>query len=213
MPDFKIVISDPQTKEPKIKKVKVKTSDQVQSIQGEKEGKALPIAKLSQKLKEELGLDTLITLQIVKQEGDKKVKVKTHFKVEIDNNIPADEVWISPSIAEKYGANEFEALAYRTKSFQISIDQSKLSNLIGAKIGDTVELNISGLLFKVKITGGSDNSGFPMRFDVPGGAKRRLLLSGPPGFYPDEDGIRKKKTVRGNMITQDIVQINSIIIR
>ncbi|QIW23231.1 30S ribosomal protein S6e [Sulfolobus sp. S-194] len=213
MPDFKIVISDPQTKEPKIKKVKVKVSDQIQPIQGEKEGKALPIAKINQKLKEELGLDNLLTLQTIKQEGDKKVKVKTHFKIEIDNNVPPDEVWIAASIAEKYGANEFEAEAYRTKSFQLSIDQSKLSNIIGAKIGDLIELNVSGIPLKVKITGGSDNSGFPMRYDVPGGAKRKILLSGPPGFYPEEDGMRRKKTVRGNMITQDIVQINTIIIR
>jgi len=213
LPDFKIVISDPQTKEPKQKKVKVKVSDKVQSVQGEKEGKAIPVAKVNQKLKEELGLDNLLTIEITKQEGDKKIKVKTHFKVEIDNNVPQDEVWISSSIAEKYGANEFEAIAYRTKSFQISIDQSKASHLIGAKIGDVVELTISGLNFKLKITGGSDNSGFPMRFDVTGGAKRKLLLSGPPGFHPEEDGERRKKTVRGNMITPEIVQINTVIVR
>jgi len=213
LPDFKIVISDPQTKEPKQKKVKVKVSDQVQSIQGEKEGKAIPSAKINQKLKEELGIDNLLTIEITKQEGDKRVKVKTPFKVEINNNVPPDEVWISSTMAEKYGANEFEAIAYRTKSFQLSIDQSKLNNLIGSKIGDSVELVVSGLNFKLKITGGSDNSGFPMRFDVPGGAKRKLLLSGPPGYYPKEDGMRKKKTVRGNMVTPEVVQINTVIIR
>ena len=213
MPDFKIVVSDPQTKEPKQKKIKVKVSDQVQSSQGEKEGKALPSAKINQKLKEELGIDNLLTIEITKQEGDKRVKVKTTFKVEINNNVPPDEVWISSTIAEKYGSNEFEAMAYRTKSFQLSIDQSKLGNLIGAKIGDTIELAISGLNFKLKITGGSDNSGFPMRFDVSGGAKRKLLLSGPPGYHPQEDGMRKKKTVRGNMITTEIVQINTVIVR
>ena len=213
MPDFKIVVSDPQTKEPKMKKVKVKVSEQVQSVQGEKEGKAIPIAKINQKLKEELGLDNLLTIETTKQEGDKKVKVKTTFKIEIDNNVPPDEVWISSTVAEKYGANEFEAIAYRTKAFQISIDQSKASHLIGAKIGDVVELSVSGLHFKLKITGGSDNSGFLMRFDVPGGAKRKLLISGPPGFHPKEDGTRKKKTVRGNMITPEIVQINTVIVR
>ena len=213
MPDFKIVISDPQTKEPKKKKVKVKASDKVGPVQGEKEGRALPTAKVNQKLKEELGIDNLLTIETLKQEGDKKVKVKTHFKIEIDNSVPPDEVWISPTIAEKYGVNEFEAIAYRTKAFQISIDQSKASHLIGAKIGDIVELSVSGLNFKLKITGGTDNSGFPMRFDVPGGAKRKLLLSGPPGFYPKEDGERRKKTVRGNMITPEIVQINTVIVR
>ncbi|MCG2909738.1 MAG: 30S ribosomal protein S6e, partial [Stygiolobus sp.] len=81
------------------------------------------------------------------------------------------------------------------------------------KIGDVIDVNISGISLKLKITGGTDNSGFPMRFDVPGGAKRKLLISGPPGFYPTEDGMRKKRTVRGNMITTEIVQINTILVR
>jgi len=64
----------------------------------------------------------------------------------------------------------------------------------------------------LKITGGSDDSGFPMRPDLPGGAKRRLLLSGPPGYHPPEKGMRKRVTVRGNTITEDIVQINTVIV-
>ncbi|BCU70693.1 30S ribosomal protein S6e [Stygiolobus caldivivus] len=213
MPDFKIVISDPQTKEPKEAKVKVKVSEKVQSNQGEKDGKAIPIAKISDKIKQDLGIDQFITLEIEKQEGDKKLKIKGHFKVEIDNSVPQNEVWISQQMGEKFGSNEFEAIAYRTKSFQLSIDQSKISSVMSAKIGDIVDINISGVPLKLKITGGSDNSGFPMRFDVQGGAKRKLLLSSPPGFHPSESGMRKKKTVRGNMITAEIVQINTIIVR
>ena len=194
MPDFKIVISDPQTKEPNTAKVKVKVSDAVQVNQGEKDGKAIPSAKLNEKTKQNLGLDQFVT-------------------VEIDNSVPQNEIWISQQMGEKFGANEFEAIAYRTKAFQVSVDQSKVPSLIGAKIGDVVDVNISGVPLKLKITGGSDNSGFPMRFDVQGGAKRRLLLSSPPGFYPTEDGMRKKKTVRGNMITAEIVQVNTILVR
>ena len=214
MPDFKIVISDPQTKNPKIVKVKVKASDQVKTIAGEKENKSLPIAKLSEKTKQAINADMFLTLEITKQEGDKKVKVKGHFKVEVDNNVPENEVWISKSMAEKFGAEDFEALAYRTKAFQISVDQNKATNLIGAKIGDVVDANVFlGLPIKVKITGGSDNSGFPMRPDVTGAAKRKILLSSPPGFHPKEDGERRRKTVRGNVISQEIVQINTIIVR
>lgn len=213
MPDFKIVISDPQTKEPNTAKVKVKVSDAVQVNQGEKDGKAIPSAKLNEKTKQDLGLDQFVTVEIEKQEGDKKLKIKGHFKVEVDNSVPQNEIWISQQMGEKFGANEFEAIAYRTKAFQVSVDQSKVPSLIGAKIGDVVDVNISGVPMKLKITGGSDNSGFPMRFDVQGGAKRRLLLSSPPGFYPTEDGMRKKKTVRGNMITAEIVQINTILVR
>ncbi|QXJ33319.1 30S ribosomal protein S6e [Saccharolobus shibatae] len=214
MPDFKIVISDPQSVEPKRIKVKVKANDQIKSIGGEKEGKAVPQAKVNEKTKQLLNIDTLITLEITKQEGDKKVKVKGHFKVEVDNNVPDNEVWISKTMAEKFGAEDFEAIAYRTKTLQISIDQNKATNLVGLKIGDTFEANqLIGLPVKLKITGGSDNSGFPMRFDVTGAAKRKILLSGPPGFYPNEDGERRRKTIRGNTISQEIVQINTIIVR
>ncbi len=213
MPDFKIVISDPQTKEPKRAKIKVKASDRVKSVTGEKEGKALPLAKINEKTKQALNVDMLITLEIEKQEGDKKVKVKGHFKIELDNSVPENEIWISKTMSEKFGSEEFEALAYRTKSVQISIDQNKASSLIGSKIGDVIDGSLLGIPVKLKITGGSDNSGFPMRFDVTGSAKRKILLSGPPGFYPEEDGQRRRRTVRGNMISQDIVQVNTIIIR
>ena len=52
-----------------------------------------------------------------------------------------------------------------------------------------------------------------MRPDVTGAAKRKILLSSPPGFHPKEDGERRRKTVRGNVISQEIVQINTIIVR
>jgi small subunit ribosomal protein S6e len=47
-----------------------------------------------------------------------------------------------------------------------------------------------------------------MKKDLPGMGRRRLLLSEGKGFRPSERGIRKKKSVRGNTINQDIVQIN-----
>ncbi|MCY0883711.1 MAG: 30S ribosomal protein S6e [Acidianus infernus] len=212
MPDFKIVISDPETKQLKIMKVKVKVDENVKSIDGEKDGKALPIAKLNSKLKQALNLDKLLTLQIEKQEVDKKVKIKVHFLVQIDDSLPDNEVHISKNIAEKFGAEDFEALAYRTKAFQISIDQSKL-NLFGTKIGDKINLVISDTPFTLKITGGSDNTGFAMRPDISGPAKRRVLVSGPPGYIPREDGERKRKMLRGDTISNEIVQINTVIVR
>ena len=213
MPDFKLVISDPATKVPKVLTVKVKASEKVESVKGEKEGKALPIALMNQKTKDALGLDNFVTIETIKQEGDKKVKVKTHLLVKLSNEVPENEIWVSQGVAEKHGGNEFEAKAYRTKAFQISVDQTKLSNLIGAKIGDVFETNVVGVPLKLRITGGSDNSGFPMRHDVTGPAKRKLILSGPPGFHPTEEGMRRKKTVRGNQISGEIVQINTVIVR
>jgi len=47
-----------------------------------------------------------------------------------------------------------------------------------------------------------------MRRDFPGIGRRRLLLSKSLGFKSKENGLRKKKSVRGNTINQDVVQIN-----
>ena len=49
----------------------------------------------------------------------------------------------------------------------------------------------------LEITGGSDNDGFPMRKDVEGSARKKIILTGAPGFHPKTDGLRKRKSVRG----------------
>jgi small subunit ribosomal protein S6e len=47
-----------------------------------------------------------------------------------------------------------------------------------------------------------------MRPSVHGGVRRRLILSGGVGFNPKDEGMRKRKTIRGNVITDEIVQVN-----
>ena len=84
--------------------------------------------------------------------------------------------------------------------------------LIGHKIGDVIDGAIIGKPgLKLRITGGSGKAGEPMLPFLPGGAKRRLLLSRSPGFHPEKKGMRKRKLVRGNTITDEIVQINMVI--
>ncbi|BCS91928.1 MAG: 30S ribosomal protein S6e [Metallosphaera javensis (ex Sakai et al. 2022)] len=210
--DFKIVISDPASKKVVPTKVKVRLVDNVQSEEGEKDGRTLPVCLVNPKTREKLGADQFITVEIQKQEGDKKVKVKVHFIARDSTEVPEGEIHASKALAEKFGAEEFEATAYRTKSFQLNVDQGQV-NLVGSKIGDNFTLSVGGIALKLAITGGSDNTGFPMRPDVQGAAKRRILLAGPPGFIPSEDGERRRKVVRGNVISPENVQINCIIVR
>jgi len=100
------------------------------------------------------------------------------------------------------------------KAYQIEIDQNRASFLIGRKIGEDVDFSPIGLTgYVVKITGGTDKDGFPMHPEVEGAVKKKVLLSGPPGFHPQRKGQRKKKTVRGNTISTDIVQINCKIVK
>jgi len=95
------------------------------------------------------------------------------------------------------------------KSHQVQVSGHHANSLIGKKIGDEVDgifIELPG--YKLEVTGGTDKDGFTMRYDLPGISRRKLLLSKSKGYKPDEKGKRYKKTVRGNMINPDIVQIN-----
>lgn len=82
--------------------------------------------------------------------------------------------------------------------------------LLGVKVGSVIDSSIIGVGDgKLKITGGSDKSGTPMRADVHGGVKKYVLLSTGVGNR-NEDRIRK--LVRGNMVTEEIYQLNSMLI-
>ena len=99
------------------------------------------------------------------------------------------------------------------KSSVVEVEESRAVPLVGRRIGETLDGSIVGLSgHKVLITGGSDTAGFPMRPDVHGGVKSRVLLSGGVGYRSKERGIRRRKTIRGNTITEDIVQINMKIV-
>jgi len=95
------------------------------------------------------------------------------------------------------------------KSHQVQVSGHHANSLIGKKIGDEVDgIFISLPGYKLQITGGTDKDGFAMRTDLPGVSRRRLLLSESQGFKPKEYGMRKKKSVKGNTINQNVVQIN-----
>jgi len=100
------------------------------------------------------------------------------------------------------------------KSHQVQVSGHHANSLIGKKIGDEVDgIFISLPGYKLQITGGTDKDGFAMRADLPGMSRRRILLSESKGFNAIEKGMRKKKSVRGNTVNQDIVQINMKVIK
>ena len=100
------------------------------------------------------------------------------------------------------------------KSHQVQVEGHHANSLIGKKIGDEVDgIFISLPGYKLQITGGTDKDGFMMRKDLGGTVRRNLLLSKSKGCNPNEKGKRVKKTVRGNTINQDVVQINMKVIK
>jgi small subunit ribosomal protein S6e len=91
---------------------------------------------------------------------------------------------------------------------EIKEDQAQL--FVGAKIGETLDGTLIGLPGRIRITGGSDRAGFPMRGDLPGSVKKYILLGAGPGYRPERRGLRRRKLVRGNTITDDIYQVNAV---
>jgi small subunit ribosomal protein S6e len=100
------------------------------------------------------------------------------------------------------------------KAYKIEVDQTKATGLIGKVIGNTFNGDILGLSgYEIQITGGTDKDGFPMHPQVHGPGRKKIILAHPPGFHPRIKGQRRRKMVRGNTISSDIVQINCKIVK
>ena len=97
----------------------------------------------------------------------------------------------------------------RGKSITQELKDRAAQPLLGSKIGDIIDSSVVGISGgKMKFTGGSDKSGTPMRPDVHGGVKKYVLLSRGVGMRNIIDGNRLRKLVRGNMVTEEIYQLN-----
>lgn len=113
-------------------------------------------------------------------------------------------------------------ISEKGKSYKV---ESSSESFIGKKIGEKIlgkDLDVAELSeFEFEITGASDKSGFPAIKNVEGvGLKRKLLTYGKgmkkrskregkkkrAEFKPD--GLRLRKTVHGNTLTEEIIQIN-----
>lgn len=95
-------------------------------------------------------------------------------------------------------------------TYQIEIEDA--SQLVGKEIGDTFKGGIVGLDgYELEITGGSDKQGFPMRAALEGPARRRVLIEEGSGIEEDEDGVRRRKSVRGRQVSEDIQQLNTTV--
>ena len=107
---------------------------------------------------------------------------------------------------------EFRAVINDTKdgkSYQTPVSGHHANSLIGKRIGDVIDGIFVGLPgYKLTITGGSDKDGFPLRKDLPGPRRKKLLVSKSIGFNAKEGGLRRKKNFRGNTISPDTVQVN-----
>jgi small subunit ribosomal protein S6e len=113
------------------------------------------------------------------------------------------------------------------KTYKTVVSGHHANSLIGKGIGDEFDGIFVGLPgYKLFLTGGSDKEGFPMRRDLSGTGRRKIMIAKSSGFraklkqkkkkpvnteagrFPMMHGVRKRKSVRGNTISAEIIQIN-----
>jgi small subunit ribosomal protein S6e len=95
----------------------------------------------------------------------------------------------------------------------LELEEARASPFISKKLGETLDGAVVDLpAHKIQLMGGSDKDGVPMRSNVHGGVRRAIVLTGGAGFKAKEKGQRKRKVVRGDIITDEIVQINAKIV-
>ena len=88
------------------------------------------------------------------------------------------------------------------------LKDSDANPLLGLELGQETDASVVGLSGKLKLTGGSDKSGVPMRNDIHGAARKYVLLSKGVGLQDAEKGQRVRKLMRGNTVSEEIYQIN-----
>ena len=95
------------------------------------------------------------------------------------------------------------------KSYNVAVTGNHAASLTRMSLGDVIDGVFVGLPgYKLKITGGSDKTGTPMRSDLPGNRKVKLLISDSLGFHEKYHGERKRTAICGRIISESISQIN-----
>jgi small subunit ribosomal protein S6e len=96
------------------------------------------------------------------------------------------------------------------KTITRELKEKEAGPFLGLQVGSELDASLIGESGKLRITGGSDKSGVPLRADIHGGARRYILLSKGVGLGEAEKGQRFRKLVKGNTITEDVYQINCL---
>ncbi|VVC02722.1 30S ribosomal protein S6e [Candidatus Bilamarchaeum dharawalense] len=96
------------------------------------------------------------------------------------------------------------------KSYQLELPKDKEMHIVGKKIGEELDGNLLGAAgYVLKLTGGSDSSGVPMKEEIAGAAKKFTLTSEGVGFKADHNGERRRRYARGNTYSAEIIQVNT----
>ena len=96
------------------------------------------------------------------------------------------------------------------KTYNKTLSEEQLNQFVGKKIGDTIKGDVLELAgYEFEIVGGSDSTGLPMRKDIQGPNRKKVLITGGVGMRKqDRKGVRLRKLLAGNTIHEGTSQIN-----
>lgn len=97
------------------------------------------------------------------------------------------------------------------ETYQKEIEDA--SQIFGTQIGESFDGGIIGLSsYELEVTGGSDRDGFPMKEAIEGTERKRILLKDGVGIKTEIEGERRRKSVRGNTVSNQIEQLNTKVV-
>lgn len=99
-------------------------------------------------------------------------------------------------------------------SYQFEVADTDANRFLGRTLGEEVDGAAIGLDgYTLALTGGSDSAGRPLRADLPGPSLREILADERTvGYKPGRDGERRRVTVRGNEVSEEVAQLNATIV-
>lgn len=94
--------------------------------------------------------------------------------------------------------------------------ETENEDLIGMKIkdkfsGKEIDSDLEG--YELQITGTSDISGFPGKTGLEGAGYHKPLLTFGFGMKDKRKGMRLRKTLRGEQVSNKTIQINTIVVK
>ncbi|MFC3960167.1 30S ribosomal protein S6e [Halovivax cerinus] len=99
-------------------------------------------------------------------------------------------------------------------AYQLEADGQDANRFMGKSIGEEVDGSALGLDgYTLEITGGSDETGRPLHEGVAGSALTEVMMhESSTGYHQRRDGERRRITVRGREIADDVSQINATVV-
>ncbi|EEZ98728.1 small ribosomal subunit protein eS6 [Tribolium castaneum] len=95
-------------------------------------------------------------------------------------------------------------------------DEPKLRIFYEKRMGQEIDASPLGEQWKgyiLRISGGNDKQGFPMKQGVLTSTRVRLLLSGGSCYRPRRDGQRRRKSVRGCIVDANLSVLSLVVVR